>query len=157
MNLDYSSSTYFIVTLLVVAIATTLYSLIVMRVRPETKLDKADIKDIYKGVIIFVLAGVLLGLSSMAFSSSPNRLHWFQYAEAYIGLDSTYGVSPFCEDRGINSRLTSNGGLRLNILESNDRLFSLNGKYTHNSCGFSPDKPTYDAVGLELVYRFFTR
>jgi hypothetical protein len=54
-------------------------------------------------------------------------------------------------------RLTSNGGVALNIYRSPDKDFNFNTKYTHHSCAFNNDADSYDALGLEVSYKLFSK
>jgi hypothetical protein len=157
MGLDFSSEAYFLTSVLSVTLVTLAYSGFKMWRQPETNLGRKENKKIYLGVVIFVGVGLLVAIPNMVRASTPNHLHWFQYGEVYLGLDQTKGRSVFCENRGVNRYLTSNGGVVFNILQSNDRRFSLNAKYIHHSCAYSPDEPTYDAIGLSATLRFFSR
>lgn len=117
-----------------------------------------DGRGVLTGVVLFILAGILLaGLSLFSSDAEASEPTWFTYSEVFLGLDHTKNLSPQCEKGGPNDRLTSNGGLRQNVYRSTDDRFHLNAKYTHHSCAFSPDRESYDAIGLEATFRFFQR
>ena len=103
-----------------------------------------------KGIIIFTLVGVIVALSSLVKADD----NWFEFSEVFIGIDNTVTTSPQCDNDGPNDHLTSNGGFRQNVYISDDEQFFSNLKYTHHSCAINPDQRGYDAIGLELIYRF---
>ncbi len=82
---------------------------------------------------------------------------WLDYAEIYMGIDATIYPSPLCFWDENNYRATSNMGLKLNVFSSANKRFQAGIKYTHHSCIFSTDAYAYDAVGFELVYRFYSK
>lgn len=119
-----------------------------------------------QGIEVFLLAGVLAALLSVSVvflsgdadaAEPPGTgpgVEWFTFGEVYLGVDYTMQTqAPSCFDDGANPRLTSNGGVRANILQV-DR-FRLNGKYTHHSCVLNSDRYLYDGVGLEATYRLW--
>lgn len=125
--------------------------------------------SILKGIILFVgigLAIAALGLLTGC-SSSPKRgfdVTYANYFEVFMGLDNTFEQSPQCHGniQEYNSnfgsdQLTSNGGFRFNVLESDDKRAAVNVKYTHHSCAFNKDRNGYDAIGLEGTYRPWVR
>lgn len=156
-----SSGTLFIASVLVIAMA----ALFAMQIKNpgffKSLTATRDGKGILKGVVLFPLLGVIVVLlalwSSSAFAKPHEAGTWFAYGEVYLGLDITNKQSPMCEDGPNSSRLTSNGGLRVNMYRSADRLFEWNNKYTHHSCAFNVDDKSYDAIGWEFTYKFWTR
>lgn len=145
------SSLQFILVVLSICI-----SLILIHVGKPKNLYKTEQgKGIAKGIVIFAGAAILFGLYSYNAHSDTPR--WLSYAEVYVGMDYTKKISPQCEPYGDSDRATSNGGLVLNVYESGDKLFNVNSKYTHHSCAFSVDRESYDALGIEATYRFWTR
>ena len=101
---------------------------------------------------VFALVALVLG------SLSGCTGKYMNYADAYVGLDIPNGTSPQCRDRGdIDDKTTSNLGLVGNVYESADTHFKTNLKYTHHSCAFNSDIRVYDAIGVELKYRIYTR
>lgn len=141
-------------------------------------------KKVAKGIFMFTGFGLLIALSSVAFGEEKNDglIHetpiivehkpldltyvpakkfepkgkWFAYGEVYLGLDVTKDLSPQCVE-GDNDRLTSNGGVKINIYQSADKRFEANSKYTHHSCAFAEDREVSDGFGLEFSYKFFQR
>lgn len=107
-------------------------------------------QGILKGIVIAVVFGlvfVLIGCTGT----------YFNDASVYTGLDYTAEQSPQCRSFGADDKTTSNLGLKLNLYESEDESFRTNAKYTHHSCAFNPDKANYDAIGIELEYKFYSR
>ena len=60
-----------------------------------------------------------------------------------------------CVAGSVDDQSGSNIGLKLNVYKQG--RFSLNSKYTHHSCAFGKDSKSYDALGIELKYRFWSR
>lgn len=138
-------------------IVTALLSIVIAYKTPKEAvryLKTPEGKRVLFGIVVFTLASILIAASSKVLADKPN---WFTYGEVFAGIDYTKNLSPQCDQGGADDRATSNGGLRLNIYRSDDELFHLNSKYTHHSCAFSPDRESYDALGLEVNYKFFSR
>lgn len=111
-----------------------------------------------KGIIMFVLFGLILAGGSMISQKVfSDEINWFTYGEVFLGLDHTKNRSPMCEYGDVSDNSTSNGGIRLNMFRSDDKRFEWNSKYTHHSCAFNEDARSYDALGIELNYKFFAR
>ena len=113
-----------------------------------------DGKGVLKGIILFVSLGIVLVIFS-AVANADTKGKWFAWGELFMGLDQTFNQSPMCHDGDYSDKITSNGGLRINVFESGDSKFSLNGKYTHHSCAFNPDDASYDALGIEATYKLW--
>ena len=122
--------------------------------------DKKKIKKgAMEGIKLFVLFGLVVGLLFFCSESKAEELNlkveYFAFGEVYLGLDyTTVSPSPFCEpssgfNNGSHDRLTSNGGVRGNIIRYG--AFQLNGKFTHHSGATCDDEPTYNAIGVEAV------
>lgn len=130
-------------------------------------------KGITAGIIGFVLFGLVIATAfgatpanaaelekppdaaQVAKTKSESNVEWFAFGKVYLGIDSTFKQSPQCEPGDVSDRLTSNGGLIVNILQSKDKRFEFNSKYTHHSCAFNGDRNSYDAVGLSVEYRLW--
>lgn len=110
-------------------------------------------KQARTGILLFVGIGVLAVLIAEQARGDTGR--WFAYGELYLGIDHALKQSPQCERDGPDDKWTSNGGLRVNVFQSGDRRFEVNGKYTHHSCAFNVDRNLYDAVGVEATYRLW--
>jgi hypothetical protein len=111
-------------------------------------------KKVAGGIIGFVLFGVLTALVSQAFAEEPD-FQYLSYGKVYIGLDVPREQSPQCKSGLYNDRITSNGGIVINLVQSRDRRFETNFKYTHHSCAFNSDQNGYDAVGISLEYKLW--
>jgi len=137
------------------------------------------------GIKAFWLFGVIVGLLMLAIvyltgfigkaeaaeTELIDEFNWAAFLELGLGLDyvSNGDKSPQCEptgtgyDNGPNDRLTSNGGIKLNIMEYRKEIlvenkpkllsFEVNGKYTHHSCAVSDDDLMYDGTGIQAVFR----
>ena len=109
-------------------------------------------KRVLTGIVIVISVALLIVGVRKALA---DEIRYFNHASVYVGIDYTKKLSPMCDPGGHDERATSNVGFRLNVLES-DRTV-LNAKYTHHSCAFNQDNRSYDAFGLELSYKFWTR
>jgi hypothetical protein len=107
-------------------------------------------KGILKGIILAMLFAILF-----LFLSNAKAGTWFNDADVFAGLESTKKSNPMCVEGTPDDKTGSNLGLTLNIYR--DNRFSVNGKYTHHSCAFSEDDRSYDALGIELKYQFWSR
>lgn len=119
-------------------------------------------RGVRNGILAFIGAGMLAVFVSLLIAPSRAEaarldLEWFAFGEVYLGVEApfTRGASPQCMDDGPDDKLTSNGGLRANIVQTPGSRFQLNAKYTHHSCAFNPDQNLYDAAGIEAVYRLW--
>jgi hypothetical protein len=131
-------------------------------------------RKIRNGIVTFVGLGILTGLLALAGQAKSQEWRYFEYGEVFLGLDYTLqDLSPQCAGEyvpvpigegayrlsqvpvGTDGRLTSNGGFRLNLVQSPDHRFEVGAKYTHHSCALRTDTRLYDAVGLELSYRIW--
>lgn len=108
-------------------------------------------KGILKGIILAIAFALLFAL----FPSKSEAKGWFNYAEVFAGLDYTKNTNPMCVAGEVDERSGSNIGLIFNIYKQ-DR-FTLNSKYTHHSCAFGEDNRSYDGLGIELKYRFWSK
>lgn len=143
-------SDYLQFTLAMIAIVTVwgLYSLRNENLKAYFSTDTG--KGILKGIVMALVFSALFGLASQVKAGT-----FFNYAEVIAGLEATKKSNPMCVGGTVDDRTGSNIGLRLNIYKSEN--FDLNLGYTHHSCAFSEDDRSYDAAGIELKYRFFTR
>lgn len=107
-----------------------------------------------RGVLVGIVLFVGIGLLSVSVFAENKYL---AYGEVFLGIDNTKNTSPMCEPSKNSDRLTSNGGFRLNLVQSEDRRFEFNTKYTHHSCAFGSDRKSYDAIGLEATYKFWSK
>lgn len=143
----------FIVMMIVVTVGWAGFILLHKRVNPITYFMSQTGLGILKGVVLAIAFA-----SAMAFVGSANaddRRGWFLDAEVYAGIENTQRVSPQCVSGGLDDTATSNLGLRVNVYQNGP--FRVNSKYTHHSCAFGEDDDGYDAVGIELIYKFWER
>lgn len=112
-------------------------------------------KGVLVGIVLFLGIGGAIALFSP--KAEAKELKWFAYSEVFLGLDQTKKISPMCRKGDISDRLTSNGGLRFNILQSGDRRGEFNILYTHHSCALNGDAKSYDALGFQFTYKIHTR
>ena len=81
-----------------------------------------------------ILTGIVLFVGVSIFSVAVfAQTKYFAYGEVYVGLDNTRKLSPQCKPSKNSDRLTSNGGFKANLVQSQDNRFELNAKYTHHS------------------------
>lgn len=109
---------------------------------------------ISRGIVLFLGLGLL---SAFVFAAPvrANSVDWFSSGKLYLGLDNTLETSPLCYSGEVSDRLTSHGGLIVNVLSSADGRFEFNAKYTHHSCAFNDDRESYDSVGLSVEQRLW--
>lgn len=140
---------FFVISLVSVALVATL----VFVKNPKMYFKTKEGLGVLKGILIVLASSVVLAIV-FSYANKARAIEYFDYAEVFVGLDATKKVSPVC-DAGQNSdRLTSNVGVRANLVRSDDGMSYVNAKYTHHSCAFNPDRGSYDALGLEVTYRF---
>lgn len=82
---------------------------------------------------------------------------YLKRGDIFVGIDNASVTSPQCFKEGINNKLTSNLGAKLNLYTTEDNKMKTNLKYTHHSCVYNRDRNLYDAFGLELEYQLFNR
>ena len=123
------------------------------------KYFKTDGKGAGVGIAMFVGgASVLVILTTLLFPAKAKAdVTWFNEAEVFIGLDQTKKLSPMCHEGKYSDRVTSNGGVRLNVMKTTDSVVRVDTHYIHHSCAVNRDDSQYDAVGVQLVYRFWSR
>ena len=121
-------------------------------------------KKVLSGIIGFVAFGVVSALVFVTFTSIlfPNyavadekKINYLAYGKVYVGLDVPREQSPQCKSGPYSDKLTSNGGLVINLVQSRDKRFETNFKYTHHSCAFNADQHGYDAAGISIEYRLW--
>lgn len=130
-------------------------SLVLIAFRVKSPVDyfrSRDGQGVAKGIVLAI--GV-----SLAFLFVPRCAagEWLTDVDLYFGLDHTNKPSPQCEDRGPDNRLTSNLGLRGTLYRVSDRTAWVGLQYTHHSCALSPDRESYDAIGITYTKRLFSR
>ncbi len=143
-------SIQFLIALIVVVLGWAFWS--TRHIDRTAYIKGPDFLGILKGVVIVV--GVIGGLVLITGCTSGTYLN---DASVFAGLDYAKKSSPMCEPVGPDDHTTSNIGARLNLYQSADTRFRTNLKATHHSCAFSPDDRQYDAIGVELEYKFWGR
>lgn len=106
-------------------------------------------KGILKGVLLGCLIPVLFALAASIAHAEPVR--WGGPTTIFLGIEATKDSSPMCYGGGTNDRLTSNIGVRQQIIQRGP--IGLNAQYTHHSCAINRDREGYDAVGVQLEWR----
>ena len=124
-------------------------------IRPTIAYAKTkDGNGIIAGIFYFLLFGALFVIgASIVKADDIDEVKYFDYGKVYIGIDNTTQPSPQCDSGRVSNKVTSNGGLIINLIKA-DR-FEFNAKYTHHSCAFNPDRESYDAVGVSIEYRLW--
>lgn len=109
-----------------------------------------DILPIIYVPVVLMLALTLL-FPSKAEASDFEYLQWFQVD---AGLQYQLGDVPFVQCKeGDFDKLGSDIGLTLNVVEYQD-VFEINSTYRHHSCAVGADTQIYDAIGLQVGWRF---
>lgn len=140
---------FYIVALVLVVLGITAYKIPVREWIPYFKTRTG--LGILKGIVICIALGVALALFSGV--AKADKLEYFEFGEMFMGLDYTKKSSPMCEQGGVDDQWTSNLGLRFNVVNYGNA--QVNAKATHHSCMLGVDDRSYDALGVELVWRFW--
>ena len=114
-------------------------------------------RGILRGIL---LAPALVVALAIVLSLLPGRASagdWLTEASVYAGLDQTRKLSPMCDANLVDDRLTSNMGFRLGAWRSDSGRVKVNARYTHHSCAIGSDDRQYDALGVEVEWRVWTR
>lgn len=121
-----------------------------------TKQGKGILKGIVMVLVFIPVFGVILALTSSKAQAQSLKIpgKFFTDASLFMGLDHTKKLSPQCVAGGIDDRTTSNVGARLNVWESPSTDVRLNLQYTHHSCALNVDRNGYDALGIQVEWRF---
>lgn len=138
---------------IVSVIAIALLSIAFFVKRPTQYFKSGEGKGVLFGIAVAI--GACTSIALFAFSLKSQALEYFKSGEVYLGLDATNKISPMCYAGENSDRLTSNLGLRVSLVSSEDGQGSINAKYTHHSCAFNADNRAYDALGLEAVYKIW--
>lgn len=110
------------------------------------------IPSLIKALVLILVITFVVFFANKVLAEERTPPDWFQYTAVYAGLDYTKDQSPQCETNTLDDRITSNIGVRQHIYSWGD--VNLVGNYTHHSCAIGADKNTYDAVGLQVEWRF---
>ena len=148
-----SASVQFVVALVAIVVIWGGYVLGRQKINPIEYFKTKTGLGILKGIVIAV--GLAAAIALISSKAQAEEAVWFKDAEIFAGLEATQRVSPQCVAGGVDDKTTSNLGMRVNIY-SNEQ-FRINSKYTHHSCAFGEDDAGYDAFGVELVYKFWSR
>lgn len=161
-----------LVVLIVLAIVA---GLLLWKIGPKNLKAYFSTKDglgVLKGIVAAPIVIILIALALFAVSLLlPSKAHageldtgfrvpgtWFNDASVFMGLDQTRkAVSPQCQDSGPDTRTTSNMGARMNIWQSDSKNVRVNAQYTHHSCAISPDRQSYDGIGIQVEWRIWSR
>ncbi len=121
-----------------------------------TKQGKGILKGIVLVLTIIPVAGLLLAITASKAHAQSIQIpgKFFSEASLFMGLDHTKKLSPQCVAGGVDDRTTSNVGARLNVWQSPSTDVRLNLQYTHHSCALNVDRNGYDAVGVQVEWRF---
>lgn len=148
------SAIQFVVGLLLVALAWSIHAL--QGVDLVEYFNNRTGKGILKGIVIVICLACGLAITAGLLSGCTGGTY-LNDASIFVGLDYTKNSSPQCELNGPDDRTTSNVGARVNLYQSADERFRINGKGTHHSCAYNSDRNTYDALGAELEYLLWAR
>lgn len=100
------------------------------------------------GVIIIVLTSPSAWGDQVAL-----RNGFFPDATISLGVMTPIGnvASPFCQNEGVDNRLTSEG--RFDLTMYRNHRFELGAFYNHNSCALNLDQNVLDSYGLTANWR----
>ena len=114
-------------------------------------------RSVWTDIKVVIAAFLLLvAIVTVLFSNLAEGAEWFpEKPTVFLGLDYVK-ENPFCEDAFGNvdksDHVVSNLGIRVPIVDFTH--FRLQGGWTHHSCAFGYDAPTYDGTGLQLEWKF---
>ena len=110
----------------------------------------------WRGISLFIgIPLILVSIAVMFVARADASENWFAYGQVYLGAEHTSDLNTICDAGGVDDRIVSHGGVRVNLYRSTDRKFETNVKYTHHSCAFGGDNHVYDAAGLEASYKLW--
>ena len=113
-------------------------------------------RDAWKGISLFIgIPLIIVGLYLLLVPKADAAENWFTYGQIYLGAEHTSDLNTICDAGGVDDRVISHGGVRVNLFRSTDRRFETNVKYTHHSCAFGGDNHVYDAVGMEASLKLW--
>ena len=108
--------------------------------------------------LLYIPAGIMFVLA-LLFSQKADAAEYtyVQWLQVDAGLEWQVGDVPFttCRETSDNNldKLGSNLGAALNLININDSI-EINAKYTHHSCAVESDYKVYDAVGVQIGWRY---
>ena len=115
-------------------------------------------KGITAGIVIFLGAFIViasLSLLAPKVLADDSNFTYFNYGEVYVGMDYTKKLSPQCEKGEYSDRLTSNGGVNVNLVRTKSRRVEANAYYLHHSCAYNEDREQYDAFGIQVTWKLW--
>ena len=114
--------------------------------------SKPALKSAVKGlsaVIILAVAITVLALFIPKAEAIPHKVKFFTKAGVFLGVDYVNN-SPQCEQRSLDEDWTSNLGAWIRAVEWGN--LSIDGRFTHHSCGVGTDRNEYNGPGIHLNY-----
>lgn len=116
--------------------------------------ESESINGIVMVVVAFIVAGLFIGtvLYGERAEGAESKVDYLEYTYIFAGVDYEMFTNIFCEKGDVNGKLVSNVGLGQHLVSIND--INIEAKYQHHSCALNRDKPTYDAIGLNMEWRF---
>lgn len=152
-----------VITIVVLVIA----ALLLWRVGPKNIIPffrTKEGKGVARGIVlapIVIVAIAVVGYFVLGRTAHAQSLQipgtWFNDASVFMGIDHTRKLSPMCSAGGYDERSTSNMGAKLNVWQSPSGNVRFNTLYTHHSCAINPDHKSYDAIGVQVEWKFWQR
>lgn len=154
-------------TIVIAIVIAVVVSLVLWKVGPENVIPFFKTKPgkgVARGIILAPVVLVVIAL--VGFFLLPKTAHaqglqvpgtWFNDASVFMGIDHTKKLSPMCQAGGYDERSTSNMGVKMNLWQSPSGNVRFNTLYTHHSCAINPDHKSYDALGVQVEWRFWQR
>lgn len=100
--------------------------------------------------ILFGMVAFPVVLFAITLLSGCSGATYMNETEVFMGVDRSRNQSALCKEGGSDDRISSNGGLRQNVVRLG-RL-DINAGYLHKSCAISPDYRSIDAGFIEGVW-----
>lgn len=153
--------------LVIVIVIAVVVALLLWRVGPKNLIPffkTRDGKGVARGITLAPIVVVLIAV--VGYLLLPKTAHaqglqvpgsWFNDASVFMGIDHTKKLSPMCAAGGYDERSTSNMGAKMNIWQSPSGNVRFNTLYTHHSCAINPDHKSYDAIGVQVEWKFWQR
>lgn len=153
--------------LVVVIVLAVVVGLVLWKIGPKNLkpfFTSKEGKGVASGIVLAPVVIVLIALAGWLLLPKSARAEgmnvpgtWFKDASVFMGIDHTKKLSPMCADGGYDNRSTSNMGAKLNIWQSPSGNVRFNTLYTHHSCAINPDRKSYDAIGVQVEWKFWQR
>lgn len=146
-----SDITFFSISLVVV----TILSVVLFVKSPLEYFRTKEGKGVLSGIVLTLTLVLILSIGASFVKADEQEYVFFKEGYVFMGLDNTKDISPMCEG-GVNSdKLTSNIGVKVDLISTVSGKANISAKYTHHSCAFNPDRDGYDAIGIELNYKLW--